>query len=68
MIQLQNVDKIYGKGDGAVHALKNVNVTIEDGKFTAILGKSGSGKSTLSYIIGALRTLSARSIPLRTVL
>ena len=54
MIQLQNVDKIYGKGDGAVHALKNVNVTIEDGKFTAILGKSGSGKSTLMNIIGAL--------------
>ena len=54
MIQLQNVDKIYGKGDGDVHALKNVNVTIEDGKFTAILGKSGSGKSTLMNIIGAL--------------
>lgn len=54
MIELKNVDKIYGKGDGAVHALKNVSVTIEDGKFTAILGKSGSGKSTLMNIIGAL--------------
>ncbi|MGN0822932.1 MAG: ABC transporter ATP-binding protein [Candidatus Gallimonas sp.] len=54
MIELKNVDKIYGKGDGAVHALKDVSVTIEDGKFTAILGKSGSGKSTLMNIIGAL--------------
>lgn len=54
MIILTNVNKIYGKGDGAVHALKDVNVTIEDGKFTAILGRSGSGKSTLMNIIGAL--------------
>lgn len=54
MIQLIGVNKIYGKGDGAVHALKDCNVTIQDGKFTAILGKSGSGKSTLMNIIGAL--------------
>ncbi len=54
MIELKHVNKIYGKGDGAVHALKDVNITIEDGKFTAILGKSGSGKSTLMNIIGAL--------------
>ena len=54
MIELKNVDKIYGSGESAVHALKNVNVTIEDGKFTAILGKSGSGKSPLMNIIGAL--------------
>lgn len=54
MIELIGVNKIYGKGEGAVHALKDVNVVIEDGKFTAILGKSGSGKSTLMNIIGAL--------------
>ncbi len=54
MIELKHVDKIYGKGESAVHALKDVNVEIEDGKFTAILGKSGSGKSTLMNIIGAL--------------
>ena len=54
MIELKHVDKIYGKGEGALHALKDVNVEIEDGKFTAILGKSGSGKSTLMNIIGAL--------------
>ena len=54
MIELINVNKIYGEGEGAVHALKDVNITIEDGKFTAVLGKSGSGKSTLMNIIGAL--------------
>ena len=54
MIELKNINKIYGKGENAVHALKNVNITIEDGKFTAILGKSGSGKSTLMNMIGAL--------------
>ena len=54
MIILRNINKIYGKGEEAVHALKNVNLVIEEGKFTAILGKSGSGKSTLMNIIGAL--------------
>ena len=38
MIVLQNVNKIYGKGDNSVHALKDVNLVIEDAKFTAILG------------------------------
>ena len=47
MIILQNVNRIYGKGENAVHALKDVNLVIEDGKFTAITGKSGSGKSEL---------------------
>ena len=54
MIILRKVNKIYGNGAEAVHALKNVDLVIEEGKFTAILGKSGSGKSTLMNIIGAL--------------
>lgn len=62
MIELINVNKIYGKGDEAVHALKNANVKIEDGKFTAILGKSGSGKSTLMNIIGAIDSPTDGSI------
>ena len=56
MIILKNVNRIYGKDESAVHALKNVNLVIEDGKFTCILGKSGSGKSTLMNIIGAIDT------------
>ena len=54
MIILKNVSHVYGEGEGTVQALKDVNLVIEDGKFTCILGKSGSGKSTLMNIIGAL--------------
>lgn len=54
MIRLEQVDKIYGNGPTAVHALKKVNLEIEDGKFTAIVGRSGSGKSTLMNMIGGL--------------
>lgn len=54
MIILKNVTKVYGKGNEAVTALKNVNLVIEDGKFTAVVGKSGSGKTTLMNILGAL--------------
>lgn len=54
MIKLTNVNKIYGKGDSQVHALKDVNLELPSGKFIAIVGKSGSGKSTLMNIIGAL--------------
>ena len=58
MIKLINVNKIYGKGDSAVHALKNVNLELPDGKFISIVGKSGSGKSTLMNVIGALDSVT----------
>lgn len=54
IIRVEKVNKIYGSGDLAVHALKDVNLTLEDGYFYAIIGKSGSGKSTLLHILGAL--------------
>jgi len=54
MIELKDIIKTYGKGDAAVHALKGINLKIEDGKFSAVIGKSGSGKSTLMNIIGGL--------------
>lgn len=56
MIKLQNVSKVYGEGDSAVHALKNVTLDIPDSKLVSIIGKSGSGKSTLINLIGALDT------------
>ena len=62
MIILKKVNRIYGKGENAVHALKDVNLVIEDAKFTAIVGKSGSGKSTLMNIIGALDTPTSGQI------
>lgn len=53
-VYLNNVCKIYGKGNNQVKALDNVSVRIEDNKFTAIIGKSGSGKSTLINMISGL--------------
>lgn len=54
-IQLENICKIYNrKSDYAVEALKDVNLTINQGDYIAIMGVSGSGKSTLLNIIGCL--------------
>lgn len=68
MIILRNINKIYGKGEESVHALKNVNLVIEEGKFTAILGKSGSGKSTLMNIVGALDSPTSGTIESKGVI
>ncbi|MCZ9961407.1 ABC transporter ATP-binding protein [Brachyspira hyodysenteriae] len=54
LYEIKEISKIYGHGGGATQALKSVNLTIEEGKLTAILGPSGSGKSTLLNILGAL--------------
>ena len=55
MMKLENVDKYYNKGtDAEVHALKNINLTIEKGEMVAVMGVSGSGKSTLIHILGCL--------------
>lgn len=56
MIKLTNVSKVYGEGESAVHALKNITLDIPDSKLVSIIGKSGSGKSTLINLIGALDT------------
>lgn len=53
-LKIENLCKIYGKGENQVTALDHVSLTIEKGGFTAIIGSSGSGKSTLLHIIGGV--------------
>lgn len=55
LIKIKNLNKMYNKNtDSEFHALKNINIEIENGSLNAIIGKSGSGKSTLLHIIGCL--------------
>ncbi len=54
LIELRHITKVYRMGDEEVRASDDVNLTIWQGEFVAIVGKSGSGKSTLMNIIGAL--------------
>lgn len=54
MIELIDVEKIYRTSDIMFKALKKVNLNIEKGEFTSIMGPSGSGKSTLMNILGCL--------------
>lgn len=49
-----DLTKTYGTGDNVVHALTDVSLDIEEGKFVSIIGSSGSGKSTLLNILGGL--------------
>ena len=54
IVTIQNLKKYYGKGENQVKALDGIDLSIEKGKFTAIIGASGSGKTTLLNMIGAL--------------
>ena len=52
--ETKNINKIYHLGETVVHALTNVNLTVDQGEFVAICGPSGSGKTTLLNIIGVI--------------
>ena len=54
ILELKHVSKVYGAGENAVEALRDVSLTVEAGEFTALVGTSGSGKTTLLNMIGGL--------------
>ncbi|WP_433042688.1 ABC transporter ATP-binding protein [Dactylosporangium sp. CS-033363] len=56
VLELRGVSKTYLDGADEVHALREVDLTVEAGKMVAVMGPSGSGKSTLLTIAGALET------------
>lgn len=62
MIVVNNLSKQFNSGEHKVEALKNVNLTVPEGMFVAIIGKSGSGKSTLLALLGALDRPTAGSV------
>mgnify|MGYP000498555020 CR=1 FL=1 len=54
ILRVENLTKIYGKGENQVVALDHVSFSVERGQFLAIVGPSGSGKSTLLHILGGV--------------
>ena len=56
-IEAKGIHKTFGKGEGAVHALRGASLSADKGEMVAVMGKSGSGKSTLLNIIGGLMTM-----------
>ena len=52
--ELRGISKIYGSGDLEVKALDQLNLTVQEGDYLAVMGASGSGKSTAMNILGCL--------------
>jgi putative ABC transport system ATP-binding protein len=61
LIELHGVMKVYGTGQAAMHALRGIDLCINEGEFVAVMGASGSGKSTCMNILGCLDTATAGS-------
>ena len=59
LIEIEKLNKYFGTGENQAHILKDINLSIDQGDFVAIIGASGSGKSTLMNIIGCLDTTSS---------
>jgi putative ABC transport system ATP-binding protein len=61
-LELRHVFKIYGSGASEVHALTDVDLSVERGEFVAVMGPSGSGKSTLLTIAGSLEAATSGQV------
>lgn len=54
ILRVENLNKIYGKGENEVKAVDNISFSVNKGEFVAIIGASGSGKSTLLHLLGGV--------------
>jgi len=62
LLVVESLDKVYGEGVAATHALRGVSFELARGEFASIVGQSGSGKSTLLNLIGLLDTPTAGTV------
>lgn len=62
ILKVENLSKVYGKGENQVHALKDISFNVKKGEFVAIIGPSGSGKSTLLHLLGGVDSPSSGKV------
>jgi putative ABC transport system ATP-binding protein len=65
VLEVEKLSKTYGKGELAVHALRDASLSVEAGELAALIGPSGSGKSTLLLCISLIEAPSSGSIAIR---